>query len=105
MAKVNVEFDTVSKALAVTMDGKPMDNVVGVNLYRSYDDDDEYSCSVQMLNQDEVADTRTMTCVYASEGKRPEHAVASDKFPGCWVEIKAVASKAARDIAAYFAKG
>jgi hypothetical protein len=44
MAKVLVEFDTVSKAFTVSMDGKQFENVNGVSLYKRspyYDSDSD----------------------------------------------------------------
>ena len=41
MAKINVDFDTKTKDLSVTMDGQRLSNVTRVSLYRGHDENDE----------------------------------------------------------------
>lgn len=55
MAKVVVEFDTVSKALSVQMDGNPVQDVVAVRLGQKWDDEEEYYCELTQreINKDE----------------------------------------------------
>ena len=54
MAKVNVEFDTKTKELSVTFDGKAVANVYGISLSKSYysDSDNENPYSLNLMTLD-----------------------------------------------------
>ena len=86
MSKINVEFDTKEKTLAVKIDGKPVPNIIGVNLSKSYysDDEDEFSCSLVTMTKDEANDIRTYTQVMATESKEAKihDTLPSADFPG-----------------------
>jgi hypothetical protein len=57
MAKVNIEFDTSTKEMTVSMDGKALPNVMSVGIYKGYgmDGGDDYSCSI-MTKEDYTDD-------------------------------------------------
>ena len=40
MAKINIAFDTVTKALEVNMDGEKVENVSSVQIFTNFDDTD-----------------------------------------------------------------
>lgn len=73
MAKITVEMDTVEKTYSVKLDGKELDNVDCVSLYRQYpysdsDDDGDKCCmSVSMVEADEDNGLRTHTRICASK--------------------------------------
>lgn len=71
MATVSVSFDTVTKALSVTVDGKAIADVDSVNIYKrySYDDEDDkgFMCSVETRSEDKGEGTMTFTRLCASE--------------------------------------
>jgi hypothetical protein len=75
MAKINVEFDTSNKNLTVSMDGKQMPNIVGINIYKygaygESDDKNEYDCSVTMLDNYKDEGYKTYTQIIAKESKQ-----------------------------------
>lgn len=88
MAKISCEFDTKEKTLAVTIDGKAVDNVYGVNLAKGYSDESGFYCDVMTLSEDKENDIRTMTRLMASESKdaKEQVATASQQFAG-FVEV------------------
>lgn len=73
MAKINVEFDTKTKEMSVTMDGQAISNVEYVSLSRAYDynsgksKDDEYGVNIVTSEKDESEDFRTMKQIVASK--------------------------------------
>lgn len=67
MAKVAVSFDTNDKTLSVTIDGKAVADVYGVDIYRCFDTDSEYRCSIMSETKDPVHDMYTQTRLYASK--------------------------------------
>lgn len=71
MAKVNVEFDTKSKELTVSMDGTAIPNVMGVSVNKSYysegEDKEEYGCSILTLDKKKDDGYQTYTQIVASE--------------------------------------
>lgn len=77
MAKINVEFDTIEKTLAVQMDGAEVADVVMVSLGKGYccGDEDDFRCEIMTMTEDEASDVKTYTRLVASEsadGKLPE---------------------------------
>lgn len=46
MAKINIEFDTSTKEMTVSMDGKALPNVMSVGIYKGYGGEEDYSCSI-----------------------------------------------------------
>lgn len=112
MAKITCEFDTQSKDLTVAIDGKAVDNVIGVNFYpRGYDGDgDDYSCAVTTKEHNEDEDIKTYTNLIASETAQAKDMVQkaqaseSEQFPGFVAAKDTSKSKAHQDIAGFFAK-
>ncbi len=67
MAKITVQFDTVEKTMAVTIDGKSVENVTDVNFYKSMYDEGECRCSLVTMSEDSDNDMRQYTQLVASE--------------------------------------
>jgi hypothetical protein len=79
MAKINFEFDTATKEMTLTMDGKSIDNVMGISCYKNsgmYGEDsggDDYSCSISTMTQSSDEGYKTFTNIVAkdtSEGRK-----------------------------------
>jgi hypothetical protein len=47
MAKINVEFDTKDKALEVTMDGKKIKDVIGVDFFNRFDGEGKFFAEIR----------------------------------------------------------
>jgi len=106
MAKINVEFDTVEKTMAVSMDGTPMPNVAGVTMFLNYGDDDEYCCELVQVSKDEAHDTRVVTRTCASN-QNGATSLPDSTIPGFKVKEQTSGrnlSKVSANIAAYFSK-
>lgn len=73
MAEINAVFDTVTKAFSVSMDGKKLTDVVGLNIYKRYHDPieeqeaQEYFIELRAMKEDESNDVRTCTTIYANK--------------------------------------
>jgi hypothetical protein len=67
MAIINVEFDTKLKTMSAMIDGKEVENVVGVHLGSCYDEPDKYSCCITTSSKNEDEDTHLWTQICASE--------------------------------------
>jgi hypothetical protein len=78
MAKIVAEFDTVEKTLVVTMDGKPVNDVTGVNFMKCYDGE-ECMADVVTRSEDESNDLKTMVHIMASQGIKVTKAPNRDK--------------------------
>lgn len=76
--KINAEFDTVEKTLAVLVDGKPVENVSEVYFMKNYSDEKEFGCSVMTAKKDETNDTYEYHRLIASELGEAQSKVASD---------------------------
>ena len=61
------KFNTVTKALTVTVDGKTVDNVSGYEAYRDYSDDDSFTCCLTTRVNDENNKCTNLTRLCASE--------------------------------------
>lgn len=80
MAKVNVEFDTKTKELEVTFNGKKIDNVYSVNLYKDYYSDaseNPFGMSLMTLDSSKQDDEgyRSMQQIVAKESKDAKEAI------------------------------
>lgn len=95
MAEVLVKFDTVTKALAVTIDGKTVDDVCAASFSQQghYDyqsdryvyDENEYGCYISTCMEDEESDIKTYMSMTASalpQRATAGKAEASEQFPG-----------------------
>ncbi len=71
--KINLEFDTVTKQLVATMDGKLVENFSSASFYLCCEDEDEctYGCNLQTRKVDKANKTSHNEMVYASEDKKP----------------------------------
>ena len=67
MAKINVAYDTIEKTMVCEMDGKVIDNVIGVDLGQSYMDEDEFMCEIVTRETDETNKMYKFTKIIASE--------------------------------------
>lgn len=84
MAKINIEFDTVSKDMSATIDGKTLDNVHGASFY-NYGMGDDFSCEICTCQRDEENGMSTHTRVIASEsidGKKLNDFLVNEDIPG-----------------------
>lgn len=77
MAKVVVEFDTVTKVATATLDGAAIENFSALDIYPRYmgddwDPDDEstpqqFACAIRSCVEDDENKLTRMQTVYASE--------------------------------------
>jgi hypothetical protein len=67
MAKINIEFDTITKQLDAAIDGMSVENVRCVDICVSYDDDDEYRCCITTIDEDEATNIKSYVQMMASE--------------------------------------
>jgi hypothetical protein len=67
MAKIQVEYDTVEKTCAVSVDGTALANVVGVQFGLGYGKKGEYRCEVMQMAESEDDDMYAMTRIVAGE--------------------------------------
>lgn len=112
MAKMVVEFDTETKKMSASIDGKPVDNVKAAEVYPSWDKDDEFRCVFVTRATDEKTGITEVRQLLASETPRAKAAVKagegvpSAEFPN-FVELKSDpdADKVVRGIAAMFGCG
>lgn len=68
MSKINVTFDTKSKALEVTVDGEAMANVYGIEFY-NYSEDDSFACCISQRAEDADNKMVKYTRLVAKESK------------------------------------
>lgn len=101
MASISVSFDTKTKKMTATVDGKAVADVVGVHFMPSWDRDDEYACELVTMYEDEDAGTKTVTRIVAAECEPDGRPV--EGMPG-FVSYHDVQSVAAKDIEKYFQK-
>lgn len=108
MGKINVSFDTATKAMEVSIDGKSVGDVAEVSLFKTYEDGDgdnpEYGCSILTVGKDESSGVRVYTRLCASESQQGKDAVergvaTKSPLPG-FVSVEAV-SKVQNAIASY----
>lgn len=82
MAKILIEFDTVTKLATASMDGVAIPNLSSVGIYQRYQESDDdpvlFSCSVQSMTEDEEHKTTKVESVYASEQTSPKEKIAKD---------------------------
>lgn len=89
MAKVNIDFDTKTKEISVTFDGKAVDNVYAVSLSKSYyaDDDVEtenpFSLNLMTMDSTKQEDEgyRQMQQICASESVEAKEALQAGAAP------------------------
>lgn len=86
MAKINIEFDTVSKDMSAVIDGKKLENVHGASFYNygGYGGGDDFSCEICTCQRDEENGMATHTRVVASEsidGKKLEDYLVNEDIP------------------------
>lgn len=74
MAKVVIEVDTETKSLDVSINGKKIEDVgyVSVYKYENYDEEEKLDCTVQTCTEDEEGGVKQMTNYFchASEGAK-----------------------------------
>ncbi len=105
MAKISFTFDSKEKSFSATIDGKAVENVVGVELYPSWDDQEKFRCSIVTAVKDEKTDIQTVTRLMASESlaaKSHVQATESPAFPGFVFVTDTSESKAHADILKFF---
>lgn len=65
--QVNVVYDTVTKELKCSIDGKELDNSCCVEFYKCCDDDEKWNMSLRTSMEDEESKMRTYTSIIASK--------------------------------------
>lgn len=108
MAKISVEFDTTSKVMSCSIDGKAVKDVTGISVYQSYDDTDLFRCSIVTMTKDEDADIDIYTNLVASESAAGDAAVKngspmSTEHPS-FVQVNGGEMTVCREIGDYFSK-
>lgn len=90
MAKINVEFDTKEKTMAVSIDGQEVADAYSVCLYRGYyeDEKDKFSCSITTVQQDKDNDMRVITQTMAKQSVEAQQEMAQSKLHPEFVETK-----------------
>lgn len=102
MAKVVVEFDTVTKLLTLNMDGKAITDIDRVEFYDISDympqmpedeDKDMFTMNLFTCVEDDVNKTKTRTCIYASKASVENADLLTDSkvIPGMYELDPAVA--------------
>jgi hypothetical protein len=81
VAQIAIAFDTATKKMVVTIDGKAVENVTEAQVYPSWDDPEEYRCMVMTRSADKDSGITTMTMLMAEETKAGKSGQAS-AFPG-----------------------
>lgn len=108
MADIVASFNTKSKELSVTVDGKAVANVFEASFYKSYSDEDDFRCGIGTCEKNEDDDCVTMTRLMAAaspEGKLLAKSVAEDKaFPG-FLAVKNTTSRVEAEILKHFGVG
>jgi hypothetical protein len=66
MSQIVVKFDTKSKKLDVTMDGKSLDNVNGVEIYKDYGGEDFHG-SITMVEKVDDDDVTKVMRIHAKD--------------------------------------
>jgi hypothetical protein len=101
MAKLNIEFDTSTKELSVSFDGKKLDNVYSVSLSKAYgygeDEENKFGCSLMTMDEYKDDGYRHMTHLVAKNSSEAEKliregAVSHPDFPD-FVHLKDTQSK------------
>ncbi len=88
MAKVKIEFDTKSKELAVSMDGKDIPNIQNISLYKAgyYDDKEEgYSFSLVTSDSQDDEGYKSYKQIVARDSAAGREALA--KGAGTWADF------------------
>jgi hypothetical protein len=67
MAKIAIEFDTVDKTLACSVDGKALENVNSVNIYLPYGSRDDYSLEICQIDENDDEDYRQVHRTVAAD--------------------------------------
>lgn len=78
MAKISVNFDTNEKTLSASIDGKEVENLYEVAIYKSFDGD-KFTCSVTTAVKDEGNDMYQVTRLMANQ-ENPQLAPALDRI-------------------------
>lgn len=103
---INSSFDTVTKALDVTVDGKAVANILGISISLGYRDDDQYYCELSTGTKDADNDCWQMTRLTASNTPAGR-SLASTGLPESTVYVGWIPTsdqtKTQKDIAAFFA--
>lgn len=77
MAKINIEFDTVSKEMSVMKDGVAISDICYVSAHKSYDEPGKFSVSIESETVDKEQKMTVRTVVYASEQSEFAAAIAA----------------------------
>jgi hypothetical protein len=70
MAKIAIEFDTVDKTLACSVDGKALENVNSVNIYLPYGSRDDYSLEICQVDENDDEDYRQVHRTVAADTEK-----------------------------------
>lgn len=83
MAKVNIAYDTVDKTCSVSIDGKPLDNVMECGIYYDYCSDEEnpkFRFMASTMKEDEDNDMHEMHLIRAKKKEKDVFEQLGDLF-------------------------
>lgn len=111
MAKIMMEFDTISKELVVKMDDEVLEDIQSVCIYKAgyYGDNqgDDYTCSLSQSDKEEDEGYKTMTQIVAKDSTAGREAIvngAGTYKNNDFVSVKGVSLKLQKDIFNYLRK-
>lgn len=91
MSKLNITYDTESKMLDVTVDGKNLENISNISVYKEYNEK-EYYCNI--YTNTEMNDVKVSTVYYVgaslddiNQRRKPDDVVSIAGFNGYKKEV------------------
>lgn len=115
MSKIFIEYDTVEKSLDVSMNGKALQNVDGVNIYRAYydldgdndeNDDPDFHLSVCTVEKNVDDGHAVITRISAAESPEGKSSEAQDvpDMPGFKMTTAPRQRRVEKQIADFFGR-
>ena len=105
MAEIMMKYDTVTKAMSLSLDGTELTDVCGVSVYPVYsygtDDDGKFSCDVSMCTESKETGISLYSRLSASA---QPGAVPSRDFPGMFESDDKGSSPLDKAVASYFGR-
>lgn len=108
MSKINVEFDTSTKEMVVTIDGKAVENIYSVSAYRDSYDGESKSCICLCTTEKSGEGYRTQTQISAKDTSMGRELLSKGagsvkEYPDL-VALKGVTPKVEQDIAKFLSR-
>lgn len=82
MSVIAMTFDTETKAMAVTVDGEPVSDVVEMWCHRRYSDDKGYGLAITTSTEDKEQKLTRMTRLVAARSQEAKPTMAAAPVPG-----------------------